>query len=73
MAATIAWATGYDKGDRVKEVSRLGSQMSEGRAATWKTRAIAHIHADGSGYVEVRDIDKSKAIHTFEFGPESER
>ena len=70
MAATIARATGGDS-TREKTVTRLGHQYSQGVAATWHSRAVAHMSRDGSGYIEVSR--NGKTFHRFDFGPESER
>lgn len=72
MAATIAYCTGYDS-SREKTEHRLGSQAAEGRAATWRTEAVAYVDRDGSGYVLVRNLRSGETIHRYEFGPESER
>ncbi len=69
MAATIAYARGYDR-TRTKDTHRLGSAAAEGEAATWHTRAIAYVARDGSGRVEVRR--DGRLIHAYTFGPENE-
>lgn len=72
MAATIAWATGNDN-NRSKTVHRLGSQSARVTAATWRTEATAYVARDGSGYVEVLKKNSGDLIHSYRFGPESER
>lgn len=71
MAATIARATGEDN-NRIKTAHKLGSRCSYAEAATWCTKAVAYISRDGSGYVEVGEMN-GKTFHRFDFGPESER
>ena len=72
MAATIAYCKGYDK-NRIKEEHRLGSEAAAAEVATWKTEVIAFIRKDGSGYVIVRNKATDELIHSYGFGPESER
>lgn len=70
MAATIAYAAGYNKHNvsQSREVSRLGHGYAVGRANTWRTFTTAHVYADGHGYISVtRD---GRTLHYFEFGEE---
>ena len=67
MANTRATIETYDK-NRIKTVSRLGSEQSWARAATGHTTAVASVEKDGSGYVQV--VRDGTIIHRFNFGPE---
>lgn len=69
MAHCIAFATGIDK-SRVKKTSRLGSIAAEAEAATYRTFAVVHVRADGSGEVQVKR--DGIAIISEEFGPEEQ-
>lgn len=73
MAATIAYAVGFDKASarQNSQASRLGHGAAMANANTWRTFTTCHVNADGSGYVGVaRD---SKTIHHFSFDAEGER
>lgn len=73
MAATIAYAVGFNNGGERQngQASRLGHGAAMANANTWRTFTTCHVNADGSGYVEVaRD---GKTIHHFSFGAEGGR
>ncbi len=70
MAATIAKARGVDHSGRVKDTHRVGSERALVEAATWHTKVVAEVRADGSGYMEMsRD---GKIVHFFDFRAEEE-
>jgi len=69
MAATIAHCAGYDR-TRIKREHRLGSEMAEAQANTWRTFCTVCVGKDGTGYVRV--VRNGKELHFFDFGPEEE-
>lgn len=68
MANTIAKCFGYDRG-RVKEDHRLGSIMAVAEAATWRTKIVATVKADGSGHVFI--VRDGHVLHSYSCGPEN--
>ena len=67
MANTIAIASGSDK-SKTKEVHRLGSKSSTGKANTWKTFSTTHVNSDGSGWFKLER--NGTTIHSHKWGPE---
>jgi hypothetical protein len=74
MAATIATAIGHDTTGRSKTTTRLGSQASTGKAATWRTFGEITLWADGRVEVSVKRDGKTIYSHDIEAeGPREEK
>ena len=70
MAATIGRVQGYrrDGQNQAKQATRLGHGGVRVEGATWRTRVIVEVMADGSIAIDV--LRDGSPIHNWRCGPE---